>query len=141
MPAEKPVSKYYRSRQGAMLPLELRQSPLEYKRRIAGMEFRQGRADVHSFPDVKTYLTRVIDNYEDRFGNDDAVLEAWQKVRVSILEMDSLNNSDFLKTSKKMTDQFDLEYFTDSKGKYLEESFRRLQPAITEITHIVAKGK
>ena len=140
MPAERPFNKNYRSRQGAILPLELRQSTLENRRRSAGIEFRQGKADIRSFPLVRKYLKKVIDDYEDRFGSDDAVFEAWHKIRVAIL--DSFGTPDYLQKSRDLTAKFDKEYFTDPKtNTYSPDKYVRVQPVITEITHIVSRGK
>jgi hypothetical protein len=140
MPAERPFNKNYRSRQGAILPLELRQSTLDYRRRTAGLEFRQGKADVRSYPLVRNYLKRIIDDYEDRFGNDDALFEAWHKIRVTIL--DSFGTPDYLQKSRDLTAKFDQDYFTDPKtGAYSSDRYVRVQPVITEITNIVSRGK
>jgi hypothetical protein len=123
---------------GALGPLK--QNSLGYRRQTAGMEFRRGNANVRSFPLVREYLTRVIDDYEDRFGSDDALFEAWHKIRVAIL--DNFGTPDYLQKSRDLTAKFDKKYFTDPKtNTYSPDKYVRVQPVITEITHIVSRGK
>lgn len=140
MSPEKPFNKYYRSRRGAILPLELRQSALDHRRRTARMEFRRGEANVRSFPLVRKYLKKVVDDYEERFGQYDSIFEAWHKVRVTIL--DSFGNPNYIEISKQLTNEFYKEHFTDPKtGRHLEDKYQKVQPVITEITNVVSRGK
>lgn len=141
MPAEKPFNRYYPSKPGRLLPLELRQRQLEYRRRTAGLEFRQGKADVRSFPLVLSYLKKVVDDFDERFEKYTDVFEAWHKVRVAILDSDR-TGPDFFEQSNALRQNFERTYFTDPEtGRFSENKFEKVKPVITEITNLVSRGR
>lgn len=106
------------------------------------MEFRQGRADERSFPAVLGYLRQVIDDFHDRFENDEfmPIFEDWHRKRVEML--DSFDNPDYMQKSQRLQREFDELFFIDPDNKkFQSDKFEKVRPVITEITYIVSRGK
>ncbi|MGA2911816.1 MAG: hypothetical protein ABSE17_04285 [Candidatus Levyibacteriota bacterium] len=126
---------------GKQLPLKDRLSPHDFARRQVIREFTMKSEDPRSFATVMRYVGKFVDQFEERFNEDDTpIFQGWHALRVEMLDI-PLNTPDYAKVSKAKTDAFIKTFFTKlGTEEFDENKYFRVQPVIKEITYLVSKG-